>query len=197
MHDTVTFASDFEERFAAFRLPASPMLFTTWPLPNSNVVAFGSHLLNRIGSNFDGNITKTDAFPCEFGYPLLREGRKPVLPLTHFGIVVKMGPRLVNGSTDIYGTGFRRIRFWYPAFGVYKYSLRSDAAGDILHGATTALHHGGRRWFPPAGAVLETVRLGGRPFCWERFCKERLVTLPGSPHPLSLPWCRDGDDRRG
>lgn len=33
VHDTVTFASDFVERYETFRLPRSPYLFTTWPLP--------------------------------------------------------------------------------------------------------------------------------------------------------------------
>jgi hypothetical protein len=65
--DTVTFAADFVERFEAFRLPRSRTLFTTWPLPNSNIVAFGSLLLREMASNFDGNLSKQQAFFCEFG----------------------------------------------------------------------------------------------------------------------------------
>ena len=69
-HDTTTVDPDtFVERFEAFRLKRSPLLFTTWPLPNSNIVAFGAGVVHKYGNNFDGNLTKVEAFPMEFGYP--------------------------------------------------------------------------------------------------------------------------------
>jgi hypothetical protein len=123
-------------------------------------------------------------------YPMARgEGLPPMQPLIHFGYVVKMGPRIVNGSVDIYKTGSPRIRFFYPSLGVYKYSSRSDHAGDILHGRPSLLF-GGRRWFPPKDAKLAAVRFVERPVCWTRACDEKAVLLPGSPHPLMLPVCR-------
>lgn len=113
--------------------------------------------------NFDVNVTKADAFFCEFGYPMPRGGGEalPMQPLTFYGYVVKMGPRLVNGTADIYETGHPRIRFYYPAFGVHKYSLRSDAAGDILNGHKSTLF-GGRRWFPPKDARVTEGRMSNR-----------------------------------
>ena len=190
VHDTVTFDSkQFMERFESFRLPRSPFMFTTWPLPNSNVAVLGAQLVRAFGRNFDGNVSKRDAFTCEFGYPLQRDGHPTMRPLHDFGLVIKMGPRVVNGTLDVYATGLPRIRFWYPAFGVYKFSLRSDAAGDLLHGKTEKLF-AGRRWKPPQGAELATVRFGPRPTCWARpFCHDQSLSLRGYPHPLSLPVC--------
>lgn len=188
IHDTVVFdRASFVRRFESFRLPRSPYVFTTWPLPNSNVVVIGANVINVYGHNFDGNVSKRDAFFNEFGYPLLRPEKPPVQPLIHFGLVVKVGPRIVNGTADVYGTGAPRIRFWYPAFGLYKFSLRSDAAGDILHGTTKPLF-GGRRWFPPKDATLARVRFGQRPGCWLR-CHDEPLRVAGSPNPLILPVC--------
>ena len=192
VHDTVTFDRDrFVERFETFRLPRSPFLYTTWPLPNSNVAVLGGQLVRSLGSNFDGNVSKQDAFVCEFGYRLRRDGVEAIMqPLIHFGMVIKLGPRVVNGTIDIYHTGRKRIRFWYPALGVYKYSLRSDAAGDLLHGGKTEMLFGGRRWKAPEGSEQATVRYGPRPACWiAPHCREESLVLPGSTSALRLPVC--------
>jgi len=184
VHDTVTFAADFVRRFESFRLRKSARIFTTWPLPNSNVVAFGADVIARFRTNFDGDIAKRDAFPMEFGYSLPRRNATEVRPLVAFGVVVKLGPRCPNGSVDIYATGTPRMRFWYPAFGLYKYSRRSDAAGDIL-GSTTSLF-GGRRYKPPRGVAAPRVLFGTRPECWGQ-CQAMQVHIPGSRTPLQLP----------
>ena len=187
-HDTSTVdPSSFLERFESFRLPSSPLLFTTWPLPNSNTVAFGAGVVRAYGHNFDGNLSdKTAAFPMEFGYPFERpEGS--MRPLVSFGFVVKMGPRLPQGSSDVYKTGIPRLRFYYPAFGLSKHSMRSDSAGDIL-GKRHTLFAGGRRYFPPGNASkLATVKFASRPSCWAR-CRETALSLGGKV-PLLLPSC--------
>ena len=90
---------------------------------------------------------------------------------------------------DVYRTGMHRIRFWYPALGVYKFSLRSDAAGDLLYGKAEKLF-GGRRWKPPRDGELAQVRFGLRPICWSRpRCQDTTLSIPGYHHPLSLPVC--------
>ena len=160
-------------------------MFTTWPLPNSNVAVLGAQLVRAFGRNFDGNVSKRDAFTCEFGYPLQRDGHPTMRPLHDFGLVIKMGPRVVNGTLDVYATGFR-IRFC--ARHLRSILLRSDAAGDLLHGKTEKLFAGEVR--PPRGAELATVRFDPRPACWARpFCHDQSLSLRGYPHPLSLPVC--------
>ena len=186
LHDTTTVVESFVERFESFRLRSSPLLFTTWPLPNSNIVAFGGAVVDRYGRNFDGNLTKANAFPMEFGYP----NEKGMRPLMAFGFVVRVGPRLPQGKVDVYGTG-PRIRFFYPSFGVFKYSMRSDSAGDIT-GKRTSLFHG-KRYFPPAskvqqgnGSKLAPVYFAQRPACWDGGCRERAADC--CPR-LMLPAC--------
>lgn len=190
-HDTTTFdPGSFLERFEAFRLPSSPNLFTTWPLPNSNTVAFGAAVVHRYRNNFDGSLaSKTQAFPMEFGYSLEARSAEgtAMRPLVAFGFIVKMGPRLPQGTVDVYATGTPRIRFSYPAFGLFKHSMRSDAAGDIV-GKRTTLFAGGRRYFPPGNASkLPTILFAQRPSCWDR-CRQRAVPLGGKV-PLMLPAC--------
>ena len=89
------------------------------------------------------------------------------------------------------GTGTERRRFWYPAFDVYKYSLSSHHAGDILFGATKDLFPGGRRWLPHErlGGAAQPARInhGPRPACWEA-CGTRTVAMPHA-RPLVLPLC--------
>lgn len=174
-------------REQSFRLPASPLLFTTWPLPNSNTVAFGAGVVHRFGHNFDGDLpSKTAAFPMEFGYAFERPAGA-VLPLISFGFVVKIGPRVPQGRSDVYKTGIERLRFFYPSFGLYKHSMRSDAAGDIL-GQRKTLFAGGRRYYPPTNASkLATVRFANPPPCWDR-CQQRALWL-GSKSPLMVPAC--------
>ena len=192
LHDTTTVdPNTFLERFESFRLPrreAGPLLFTTWPLPNSNIVAFGAAVVYRYAHNFDGNLSKAAAFPMEFGYPYERPGAAAVLPLISFGFVVKVGPRIPQGSSDIYGTGSPRMRFFYPAFGVYKHSMRSDAAGDITAGKLTPLFRG-KKYYPPTNASkLARVGYASRPRCWEDHCREVSLDL-GGRNALRLPAC--------
>ena len=190
LHDTTTVdPNTFIERFESFRLPRSPLLYTTWPLPNSNTVAFGAGVVQRFGHNFDANLTKAAAFPMEFGYPFEREGAPAVQPLISFGFVVKVGPRIPRGSSDLYATGSPRLRFFYPAFGVYKHSMRSDAAGDIT-GQRKTLFQGGRRYYPPGNdSKLARVYFASRPPCWDSKCRERTLPLGGNARPLQLPAC--------
>ena len=192
LHDTTTVDPDtFIERFESFRLPrreAGPLLFSTWPLPNSNIVAFGAAVVHRYGRNFEGNLSKAAAFPMEFGYPFERPGASAVLPLISFGYVIKVGPRIPRGSSDVYGTGVPRNRFYYPAFGIYKYSMRSDAVGDIVAGKLTPLFNG-KKYYPPNNASkLARVNFGNRPRCWEVGCREVSLNL-GGHNPLRLPAC--------
>ena len=219
VHDTVTVEEDtFVERFESFRLQRSPLLFTTWPLPNSNIVAFGVGVVHRFGTNFDGNLSKTAAFPMEvgqratkqsrdrtpgpaaaratrgtralaqFGFPFERAGHPSVQPLIAHGFVVKVGPRVPRGSSDVYGTGTPRLRFYYPAFGLFKHSMRSDTAGDIV-GKKASLFHGGRRYYPPGNdSKLAKVLFASRPSCWDVGCRETVVSLGGRA-TLRLPAC--------
>ena len=101
--------------------------------------------------------------------------------------VVKVGPRWVSGYGDVYGTGTKRIRFFYPAFGLYKWSLRSDSAGDVLGNKVSLF--GGRRWKPSASSVLDRVLFASRPACWETGCHERAFSMGSNAHPLLLPAC--------
>ena len=192
IQDTTTAGPFFVERFEAFRLRRSSKIFTSWPLPNSNIVAFGADVIHRYGHNFDGDLAKEDAFLCEFGYTLNRSGsRRTMRPLVapQHGVVVKLGPRLPNGSVDIYGTGVPRRRFWYPLFDLTKYSMPSSATGDI-QGTVRSLF-GGRRWLPHerlgSHAAPARVLLGDRPACWSA-CRLEHVPIPHS-RPLALPLC--------
>ena len=152
-------------------------------------VADGAGVVQRFGHNFDANLTKAAAFPMEFGYPFEREGAPAVQPLISFGFVVKVGPRIPRGSSDLYATGSPRLRFFYPAFGVYKHSMRSDAAGDIT-GQRKTLFQGGRRYYPPGNdSKLARVYFASRPPCWDSKCRERTLPLGGNARPLQLPAC--------
>ena len=118
VHDTVSAGPSFAQRFESFRLPRSPHIYTTWPLPNSNIAAFGAGVVHKYGANFDGNLSKADAFAAEFGYSVgtpasSSSSAGPTMrPLVAFGVVVRVGPRLFNGTVDMYGTGLARRRFW-------------------------------------------------------------------------------------
>ena len=81
----------FVERYEAFACRAR-LSCTLVALPNSNVAVLGSQLDRNFGGNFDGNVSKQDAFACEFGYRLRREGLETMQPLIHFGLVIKLGP---------------------------------------------------------------------------------------------------------
>ena len=191
VHDTVRFEAPFVGRFESFRLPSSARLFTTWPLPNSNICAFGAAVLHKFGSNFDGELSKAEAFPMEFGYVGGRAVGAAVRPLTAFGHVVRLGPRLPNGTADVYATGSARRRFYYPAFGLVKFSMESSRAGDVARGANAPLF-GGARWLPHErlGRDAQPVRatFAPPPPCWAN-CASLRVEVPRS-RPLLLADCR-------
>ena len=57
--------------------------------------------------------------------------RAVVRPLTAFASPVERVSRGGAGLADVYGTGKQRAKFFYPAFGVYKYMCRG-CHGDLL-----------------------------------------------------------------
>ena len=126
----------------------------------------------------------------EFGYPFERPDGSAMHSLVSFGFVVKIGPRVPNGSSDVYGTGIPRQRFYYPALGVFKHSMLSNAAGDINLGKRVALFQGGRKYIPPHNdSKIAKVLFAARPSCWDMGCRERLVPLGPRERPLPVPAC--------
>lgn len=101
-----------------------------WPLPASNICAFGKQVVWRFGNNFDAPVSKADGMALELGQQVHRPGKRLVKPLVAFGAVVKLRSREHNGSVDVYGTGRLRWRVWISAFGVYKY-IHPGATGDV------------------------------------------------------------------
>lgn len=118
LHDTCRVHERlFVPTFEAYRLPPAPLVYTPWPLPASNLLAFGRPIVGKYADNFDIPVSKGDGMALEIGLQVRRPGHRLVKPIVAFGAVVKLRPREHNGSVDIYGTGRLRWQVFYAAFG--------------------------------------------------------------------------------
>lgn len=125
--DTTTVESNFFKKINSFKV--KPGQIITVPTPNANIVIFHNNIIDLYRDSYNRNLTKTQAVDLECARIINIDG-KSITGLLFYADIRIIKPRVMKGVTDIYNTGHKRLAFYYPDFGVYKYVLW-DRDGDI------------------------------------------------------------------
>lgn len=130
--DTSTFDEDFMGKISSIVVGDQDVLSCFHP--HSNTCFFGRKVALNYGDNFSIPISKLEAIRLEYGDVLIKDG-KHIKEIGKFGNFIGAGDRVEMESKDIYGTGYPRIRFKYPMFGLSKWVLwgqNGDITGELL-----------------------------------------------------------------
>lgn len=121
--------SSFEKYFMYFISNANLLHkeIVVSPCPHSNICAFGNEVIKNYKDNFSVQVNKEEAVRLEFNLDVYNKNIKSIL---HFGQVIYTDNRKFIDVEDIYGTGRKRHKFYYPYFGINKWILWGDT-GDI------------------------------------------------------------------
>ena len=99
------------------------------PIPNSNIILFGSDIIDLYGDKYNVNLTKEQAIDIVFSREVVINGIEYV-GFSKFPKVKYIHNRIYIKYDDIYKSGYKRKIFYYPDFGVYKY-IQWGNNGDI------------------------------------------------------------------
>lgn len=121
MDDTCVVDHDFPSSIDALAVRSSDIIVTK--PPNSYVTLMGYAVVENYGHRFSGSHTKDKVVYDEFKGTLLKFGHPKILEKN----------RVKREESDVYSTGHKRRRWWYPDFQMSKYIFMHQD-GDITGG---------------------------------------------------------------
>tara|TARA_B100000575_G_C22996732_1_gene574522 strand:+ start:386 stop:994 length:609 start_codon:yes stop_codon:yes gene_type:complete len=110
---------------AAILAEQFPSSVLSGPLPNANIVVFGSKVISNMSGRYDVPMTKEEATLLEMGRGaskrLIDLCRRSPIETVSLGVWMHMPQRQWLGKKNVYNTGVARMILYYPWLGVTKY----------------------------------------------------------------------------